>query len=139
MARGLREKPRAVLHCAALRIGGAKIKPTDAREGYRPGAHGAGLQRHVEIAVAQSFIAKHAGSLANGQYFRMSGGIAVANGAIAGAGDNFAGAGNGCANRSLATRGRGARLGESPRHWSSIRRRFRHLQLNLPTPRAVCY
>src|SRR4051812_3369091 len=47
------EDARAVLDAAALGIGGAIVKAPDPGEGDRLGAHRAGLQRDVEIAVDQ--------------------------------------------------------------------------------------
>lgn len=47
MANGLREKTRAMLDRAALRIGRGPIKAAQAGEGNRRRAHGAGFKRDV--------------------------------------------------------------------------------------------
>ena len=41
------------LHASALGVRGTEIKPPDTREGDRGRAHGAGLERHVEVAVGE--------------------------------------------------------------------------------------
>src|SRR5438034_8305082 len=53
MAGRLRENARPVLHAPALGVRGTEIKPPETREGDRGRAHGAGLERHVEIAVSE--------------------------------------------------------------------------------------
>src|SRR5580700_587508 len=52
------EKLPAVVDRAALRIGGAIIKPADTGEGDRARAHGAGLERDVEVAGVEPFRAE---------------------------------------------------------------------------------
>ena len=47
------EKLHAIVHRAALGIGGAVIKPADAGEGDRAGAHRAGLERDIEVAIVE--------------------------------------------------------------------------------------
>ena len=49
----MREEARAVLDRAALRVGRGVIEPAQPRVADRAGAHRAGLERHVEIAVGQ--------------------------------------------------------------------------------------
>ena len=53
MAGRLGEEARAVLDRAALGIAGAEIEPAQARERDRGGAHGAGLERDIEIAILE--------------------------------------------------------------------------------------
>ncbi len=88
MAGGLREKAGSMLHRAALRIPGAEVQPPDAREGDRPRAHGAGLQRHVEIAAHQPLRADGLRSGANRQHLGVGGGVAILNGAVARSGQH---------------------------------------------------
>src|ERR1039457_2626575 len=53
MAGGLRKEPHAIFHRPAFWIARAEIKPPDTRERHCRRAHGAGLQRHIEIAVGK--------------------------------------------------------------------------------------
>ena len=71
MAGGLREKARAMLHRAAFGIGRAEIKPADAGEGDGRGAHGARLERHIEIAVDQPLAAELRAGRADGKQLGM--------------------------------------------------------------------
>ncbi len=86
MAGGLREKTRTVLHCAAFRIPGAEVKPADARERDRARAHGAGLQRHVQVAAHKPLRTNGLRSGANRQHLGVGGGVAILDGAVAGGG-----------------------------------------------------
>ena len=85
----LREKPYAGIDRAALGVGGAVIQPADPRERDRAGAHGAGLQRDIEVAIDQPFGADGLGGLPNGQDFGMRGRVAVGQGPVAGGGDDL--------------------------------------------------
>jgi len=58
MAGRLREKPRPVLHGAPLRIACRIIEPPNAREGNGSRAHGAGLERHIEVAAGEPLAAE---------------------------------------------------------------------------------
>src|SRR5665811_2030227 len=71
VAGGLAEKARPVLHGAALGIARAEIEPADAGEGDGAGTHGAGLQRHIEIAVHEALASERGAGLADGQQLRM--------------------------------------------------------------------
>src|SRR5205085_9208474 len=73
MAGGRGKEPHAVLDRAALGIGRAVIEPADARERDRGRAHGAGLERHVEIAVDEPLAAEHRRRPANRQHLAMRG------------------------------------------------------------------
>ena len=55
----------------------AEIDPADAREGDRGGAHGAGFERHVEVAAGQALVAQRLAGPADGEHFGMRGGIAA--------------------------------------------------------------
>ena len=102
MAGRRREEAHAVLHRAALRIGGAVVEPADARKRDRRRAHGAGLERHVEIAVGQPLRAERGGRLPDRQHLGMRGRVAVAQGAVAGARDHRTVAHDHAADRHLA-------------------------------------
>src|SRR5918997_681355 len=67
------EEAHAVLHRSALGVVGGEIDPPDAREGDRGRAHGAGLQGHVEIAVAEPLVVQNFAGAADGQHLRMGG------------------------------------------------------------------
>src|SRR3546814_17709216 len=56
-----REDARAVLDAAALGIGRTVVKPPYTRRADRGGAHRAGFQRDVEIAVREPLAAGDAG------------------------------------------------------------------------------
>ena len=71
-----------MLDTAALGIRGAEIEPPDPREGDGGCAHGAWLERHIEIAADQPLGAEDAGRLANGEDFGMGGGIAAFAGTV---------------------------------------------------------
>src|SRR3974390_7590 len=71
MAGGLRKEARAGLDGAAFRIGRAQIKPAEAGEGHGGGAHGARLERHVEVASGQPLTAELCASLADREQLRM--------------------------------------------------------------------
>ncbi len=84
VAGGLAEKARPMLHRSALRVRGGKINPPEPGKGNRPRAHGAGLQRHIEIAADQPFRADFGRRLANGQHFGMCGGVPIGQSSVAG-------------------------------------------------------
>ena len=96
------EEPHAVVDRAALRVGGAVVEPPDAGERHRRGAHGAGLERHIEIAVGQPFGAERGGGLADRDHLRMGGRVAVGERAVAGLRDHLAVADDDAADRHLA-------------------------------------
>src|SRR5579864_8002081 len=69
----LLEEARAVLDGAALGIVGAEIEAADARERDRGGAHGAGLERDVEIALLEARPAALRRRVAQHQHLGMRG------------------------------------------------------------------
>ena len=117
MASRLVENARTVLDAAALRIVGAEIKPADARQGDRCGAHRAGFERHVQIAAGQSLEPEPGGAVAQHQHLGMRGRIAVAFDPVPGGRDDDAGGiEQHRADRHLPLRRRCFRLGESQGH-----------------------
>src|SRR5580704_5779028 len=89
MAGGRRKKPHAGIDRAALGVGGAVIEPPDPRERDRAGAHGAWLERDVEVAIDQPLGADPLGGLPDRQNLRMRGRIAVGQGPVTGGGDDL--------------------------------------------------
>src|SRR5690242_6823010 len=71
VAGGLAEEPHPGLDRATLRVGRAIIEPTQPSERDGAGAHGAGLQRDIEVAVHQPFGADGFGGLTDRQDFGM--------------------------------------------------------------------
>src|SRR4051794_28436023 len=61
VAAGRGEVAHAAFHRAALRVGSAVIEAADAGERQGGGAHRAGFQRHVEVAVDQPLGAERRG------------------------------------------------------------------------------
>ncbi len=114
MAGFLRKKKRAVFHRPAFLILGGEIEPAQPGEGNRPGAHGAGLERHIKVAAGQSLVAHKPGGGADRQDFGVGGRVVVFHRAIAGGGDDFSVPDDAGADRRLAARGGGAGLGEGP-------------------------
>ena len=90
MAGRLAEDARAVLDAAALGIGRAVVDAPDAREGDRLGAHRAGLERDVEIALDQPRRAELRGRGADRQQLGMGRRVAISLRAIAGFGQHRA-------------------------------------------------
>ena len=56
-----------MLDRTAFGIGSAEIEAADAGEGDRRGAHGAGLERDIEVAIDQALAAEPGASRANGE------------------------------------------------------------------------
>src|SRR4029078_12497129 len=113
----LREEARAMLNGATFRIGSAEIESTNAREGNRGGAHGARLERDIEIAIDQPLTANLGACFANGDELRVRGWILKLEGAVAGAGEKLSRrARNHCADRTLAAIARGLRLRQRQVH-----------------------
>ena len=98
----LREEPRPAAHRTALLILRSEIQPPDPRERNRSRAHGAGLQRHIKIGLAEPLIAERCRPFADDQHFGMRGRVAQLAGAVAGAGDDLALARQNRADRHLA-------------------------------------
>src|ERR1043166_9911466 len=76
MACGEAEEARPVFHSTALGIAGGKIEPAQSRERDRRRAHGAGLERHLEIGVGQALQSQGFSAGADGQHLGMGCGIA---------------------------------------------------------------
>ncbi len=64
---------------AGFGIGSGKHKTVESRVNHGSGAHGAGLQRDIKRAAGEPVIAIGAGSLAQGDDFRVGGWVAVAD------------------------------------------------------------
>ncbi len=86
----LGKKARAMLDRAAFGIGRAEIEAADAGKGDGGGAHGAGFERHIEVAIAQPFAAELGAGGADGEQLGMRGRVAHGEGAVAGAGQHLA-------------------------------------------------
>ncbi len=78
-----------MIDTAAFGIRRNEINPAQTGEGYCSGAHGAGFQRDVEIAVRQPRRAFLGCCFPNNQYFRVGGGIVQFLGAVTFAGQNL--------------------------------------------------
>ena len=85
MAGRLGEEARAMLDGAAFRVWRAEIEPADAGEGDGRGAHGARLERDIEVAIDEPLAAKPGAGLANGEQLGMGGRIVKLKRAVAGA------------------------------------------------------
>src|SRR3984957_7902377 len=72
------EEAHAVIDRAALRVTRAEMEPADAGERDRGGAHGAGLERNVKIAVDEALGAERGRGRADRHHLGMGGRIAVA-------------------------------------------------------------
>src|ERR1700738_2211921 len=66
--------PHPVFDRSTLAIGRPEIEAPDARERDCCRAHGAGLERHVEIAIEQPFVAEGSRGLTDRQPLRVGGG-----------------------------------------------------------------
>src|ERR1019366_3299671 len=116
MAGGLREKTRAMFNPATFWIRRREIEATQPREGNRRRAHGAWLQRHMDIAAGEPFGIFGAACPANRQDLRVSGRILVPQGLIAGARNDRPIAHDHGANWHLAALHGGACFEKSARH-----------------------
>src|SRR5581483_11620021 len=67
------EEPHAALDRAALGVGRSVIEPADARERDRASAHGAGLERDIEVAIGEPLAAELLCRLADRQHLGMRG------------------------------------------------------------------
>src|SRR6185437_15585134 len=102
MTGGRCKEPHTALDRAALGIGRAVIEAADAGKRDRAGAHGAWLERDIEIAIGEPLAGKLFSGLANGQYLGMRGRIAVGKRPVPGCGDHLAVADDDTADRHLA-------------------------------------
>src|SRR5580704_3751397 len=116
MARWRGEEPHAILDRATFRIGCPVIEPPDTSKGERSGAHGTGLERHIDIAVAEALRAERSGSLAYRQNLCMSRRVTVGDRAVMRARDNLAAAHDDTADRDFPCRRGGAGLGDRQIH-----------------------
>src|SRR5262249_43891870 len=82
------EEPHPALDRAALGVDGAVIDPSDAGERDRRRAHGAGLERDVEIAVGEPLAAERRCRPPDRHHLGMRGRIALGEGAVAGLRDH---------------------------------------------------
>ena len=118
MAGRLREKPATVFDGSHLLVGCGKIQPPEARKRNRPGAHGAGLQRHIDIAVNQPLGVQQRGGGADRQHLGMGGGVFQFQRAIAGAGEDASClVSDDSTDRHLAPGGGGLGFLEGEQHW----------------------
>lgn len=102
---------------AAFRIGGTEIEATQAGKADRLGAHRAGLQGDVQIAIDEPRLAEVLGRSPNHQHFGVRRGIAQFRHAVAGGGQNVAGrVDQHGAHRNLAPRRRGFSFGQRALH-----------------------
>jgi hypothetical protein len=85
-----------------LRVGGAEDDRGDAGEDDRPGAHHAGLERHVEGGAGQPPAAQRLGGGADREDLGVGGGIAAQLPLVAGGGERHAVAGDDRADRDVA-------------------------------------
>lgn len=66
-----------------------RSKACDSRKGDRRSAHGAGLQRDIEVAIGQPLAADDFGGLPDRKDFRMRGRVAVGQGPVPGGRDHL--------------------------------------------------
>src|SRR6516165_3217892 len=118
MARRRGEELDAVIDRAALRIGGAVVKSPHAGESDGAGAHGARLERDIEVAILEPLGVKKRARLPDRHDFGVGCWIAVSDHPVAGAGDRFALAHDDAADRHLAAAASGASLVERYVHES---------------------
>ena len=128
-----------MLHGAALGVTGGEIDPAQAREGNGPGAHGAGFQRHIEVATVEPLVAQRACGGANGEDLGVGGRVAVADDPIAGGGEDDAIAREHSADGRFAARGGRPGLVEGPRHGVGVRIARLIRQVPLPLFGMLCY
>ena len=87
-------------------------------------AHGAGLERHVEVVAREAFGAQAPARLADREHLGVRGGVGELARAVAGGGDDkTVGGDDDGADRHLAAAARGCRLGERAIHVAEPRKR----------------
>ena len=113
-----RLRGRSARRCRPRRpwVVGGEIDPPDAGEGDRGRAHGAGLERHIEIAAGEALVVQRLAGAADGEHFRMGRGIAQLPRAVARGGDDAAVPARSPPHRHLPARRGGAGLGEGHAH-----------------------
>ena len=101
-----------------LLVASRKIKAADAGEGNGARAHGAGLQRHVQIAAREPFAPEDFRCLADHQHLGMGSGILEFQRAVSGPGNDVPGSiGHDRTNRHLTPLGGGFGLRKGDAHW----------------------
>jgi len=133
----LLEPAGPVLDGAALGVVGAVIDPADAGEADGGGAHGAGFQGNIEIAIRQTRFAQFRRGSADGEDFGMGGRVGILLGTIAGGGQDQAGAAvdHHRAHRHFAALGRSLGLGKGAGHGGEICGRVVHRRTIDPAKR----
>lgn len=116
MAGRLGEEARPVLDGAPLGIGRAPIEPAQAGEGDRRRAHGAGLERHIEVAADEPLRAQRVAGGADRQNLGMRRRIPQFERPVAGTGQDEAIAQDDRADRHFPARTRGAGLVQGQSH-----------------------
>ena len=112
------EEPGPMLDRPHLLVASRKIKPADAGEGDGARAHGAGLQRHMQIAAGEPFVPENFRCLPDYQHLGMGGGILQFQCAVSSPGDDVPGGiSHDRTNRYLAPSGGGFGLREGGTHW----------------------
>ena len=120
MAGRLREEARAMLDRAAFGIGRAEIEAADAGKGDGGGAHGARLERHIEVAIGEPLAAELGAGGADGEQLGMRGRVAQGERAVAGGCQHLAiGAHHHGADRHFAEVARAFGLVEGQRPWAA--------------------
>ena len=108
--------PDPVFDRSTLAIGRPEIEAPDARERDCCRAHGAGLERHVEIAIEQPFVAEGSRGMPDRQHLGMRGRVVVRDGAVRRLRDQVSRAHDHAAHRNLAGLRCRLRLRERERH-----------------------
>src|SRR5262249_6559395 len=111
-----REVAHAVLDCATLWVGGAVIEAPNTGERDRRRAHGAGLERDIEIALGKPLAAQRLRRRADRHHLRMRRRVSLRERPVAGLRDHLAVADDDAADRHLAGLTRHARLLEGGIH-----------------------
>ena len=100
------EETNAVLDGTTLGIGGGKVKSANSSKRHCRRAHGARLQRDVQIAVRKSLASHRGRGRTNGDKLGMRSGVAVGDDAVAGPRNHAAIPHDDASNRHLAPRPR---------------------------------
>ena len=126
MAGRLGENARSVVDAAALLVPGTVVKPRNARQRHRLGAHRTGLQGHIKIAAAETLVTKPFGGGANHQHFGVGRRVPEFNHPVAIARHHCAAPAldNDGADRDLGARAGGLRFLERQRHRARCPRFF---------------
>ena len=91
LAKQVEHRPRS----ARLGVGRTEYDTRQAGVQQRHGAHGAGLQRDVKLALRQPVVAQQGGGVAQGDYFSVGGGVVGGDGAVVAGGDDLRSVGAG--------------------------------------------